>query len=67
MTIETIAAALIRANRFRIDNEHFEDFDLSSPAGIEELAARAVAIHRALKRQELYHEQGSILTEPTSD
>ena len=67
MPVEIIAAALIRANRFSLHGEPYEDFDLTTYEGVEELAAKAVAISRAIKRQELAHELGSLSIEPATD
>ena len=58
MSLDQIAAALITANRHNIDGQTMEDFALSTEEGIEELAATAHKIYRALRRRE--YELGSV-------
>ena len=67
MSLSTIAAALIRANRWTQAGELFEDFDLGTAEGISALAARAVAILTALRLAEIQHELHRLPDESTSD
>lgn len=52
MSLDQIAAALIAANRHNIDGQTMEDFALSTPEGIEDLADTAHKIYCALRRRE---------------